>query len=629
MQIKLNYVRTAISGFIILISFQGISQVKPHVAETIIRFVTIYSSGARIERTGSVYLQAGRSEISFSGLSNQLEQQTVQLKADADITLLSVQTTRDFVTARTIDQQEKDLIEHAGIRKDRLDMDTKQLEVYKNEESMLIKNQSIGGQSGVKAADLKESLDLQRVRLTEVYGKQLEIQKRILLDQQDVETTNRQLVEISKKKDSVSFIVTASVENKEPRTVNFELFYNIKDAGWFPTYDVRVNEVSEPLSLLMNANIYQRSGETWKNVSLLLSTGNPNDNATPSTLQPWMLGFYDPSASWSAPGPRGNVSGRVTDPTGQPVSTALISIRNGGYNTVTDVNGFFKMTNISSGAYASISAIGFQSREIRVQPGYMDIKLDQAATALNEEVVVGYGTQYRSDLQGIAAGIVVSNKDFRRQDIKMVTVVTQTQPTTTVFKIDDRYTLETDGKTTTVGIKSLQIPAKYDYYTAPKVDPSVFLTAKVPGWQDYNLQSGEVSLYYEGTYLGKTYLDIGNITDTLSLSLGKDNSVKVSRKLLKKYSSKKFLGSNLTENKDYEISVENSKSVPVDLMIVDQIPVSTTKEISVEDVQAPEGQINKESGIVSWTIMMQPQQAKKLTIGYSVKYPKDKKVILE
>lgn len=629
MQIKLNYVRTAISGFIILISFQGISQVKPHVAETIIRFVTIYSSGARIERTGSVYLQAGRSEISFSGLSNQLEQQTVQLKADADITLLSVQTTRDFVTARTIDQQEKDLIEHAGIRKDRLDMDTKQLEVYKNEESMLIKNQSIGGQSGVKAADLKESLDLQRVRLTEVYGKQLEIQKRILLDQQDVETTNRQLVEISKKKDSVSFIVTASVENKEPRTVNFELFYNIKDAGWFPTYDVRVNEVSEPLSLLMNANIYQRSGETWKNVSLLLSTGNPNDNATPSTLQPWMLGFYDPSASWSAPGPRGNVSGRVTDPTGQPVSTALISIRNGGYNTVTDVNGFFKMTNISSGAYASISAIGFQSREIRVQPGYMDIKLDQAATALNEEVVVGYGTQYRSDLQGIAAGIVVSNKDFRRQDIKMVTVVTQTQPTTTVFKIDDRYTLETDGKTTTVGIKSLQIPAKYDYYTAPKVDPSVFLTAKVPGWQDYNLQSGEVSLYYEGTYLGKTYLDIGNITDTLSLSLGKDNSVKVSRKLLKKYSSKKFLGSNLTENKDYEISVENSKSVPVDLMIVDQVPVSTTKEISVEDVQAPEGQINKESGIVSWKIMMQPQQAKKLTIGYSVKYPKDKKVILE
>jgi hypothetical protein len=97
-------------------------------------------------------------------LSNQLDQQTVQLKADADIVLLSVQTTRDYLTARKIEQEEKDLIEHSNVFKDKLDMDSRLLDVNKNEEAMLIKNQSVGGQAGLKAIDLKESLDFQRSR---------------------------------------------------------------------------------------------------------------------------------------------------------------------------------------------------------------------------------------------------------------------------------------------------------------------------------------------------------------------------------------------------------------------------------------------------------------------------------
>jgi uncharacterized protein (TIGR02231 family) len=213
--------------------------------------------------------------------------------------------------------------------------------------------------------------------------------------------------------------------------------------------------------------------------------------------------------------------------------------------------------------------------------------------------------------------------------LQTVSVVTQFQPTTTVFKIEDKYTLETDGKTATIGIKQFDVPSLYDYYSAPKIDPSVFLTAKIVNWQDYDFQSGEVSLYYEGTYLGKTYLDLGSAGDTISLSLGKDNGIKVSRKLVKEYSSRKFIGANRTETKDYEIIVHNSKRVPVSLHIVDQFPISTNKDINVDDVRAPEAQADKETGILNWAISTQPGQEKKLRFGYSVKYPKDKTVVLE
>ena len=517
------------------------AQIKKLNAETAIRQVTVYSSGARVERSASVSLQAGRSEISFSGLSNQLDQQTVQLKADANITLLSVQSTRDFLTARKIEQDERNFIDRTNMLKDKLDLDGRLMDVCKNEEAMLIKNQAIGGQSGVKAQELREALDLQRQRLTEVYVKELEIQKRLLNEKQDLERTKAQLQEISRKKDSISYIVTALVDTKETRNVDFLLLYNVKDAGWFPTYDVRVNEVSEPLTVLMNANVFQRSGESWKNISLFLSTGNPNDNATPSTLKPWMLGFYDPNFSM-----RGKM--------------------------------------------------------------------------------IGYGIQSQARPAGLAFS---EDRKVKEESIQTVSVSTQYQPTTIVYKIDDKYSLETDGKTTTIGMRQFEIPAIYDYFSAPKIDATAFLTAKIINWQDYDLQSGEVNLYYEGTFLGKTFIDLGSVADTLSLSLGKDNGIKVSRKLVKEYSTKKLIGNTRSDSREYEISIRNTKRVPVTMTVLDQYPVSTNREISVDDLKASDGQVDKETGLVTWTIILPPGQEKKLRIGYSVKYPKDKKLVLE
>jgi hypothetical protein len=610
----------------LLISISAAAQPRTLNAETTIDNVTIFSSGARVERSAAVNILAGRTEISFAGLSNQLEQQTVQLKADANITMLSIQSNKDYLSVRKIDQEEKNLIELSNAAKDKLDQDAKLLDVFKNEEAMLIKNQVIGGQAGVKASDLKEALDLQRQRLTEVYGKEMEIQKRLITDQHEFEKNQLQLSEISKKKDSVNYIVMVLIESRETRTVNFKLQYNVKDAGWYPTYDVRVDEVTKPLNVMMNANVFQRSGETWKNISLLLSTGTPNDNATPSPLQPWMIGFYDPSVSVRGHINNRTVSGRITDDKNQPVFGATVSARGPNSGTLTDENGFFKLQNVSNGEMIEISSVGFERKVIVARSGYYSIALNPTSTSLNDVVVLGYAT---TELAGSVSGAEVRNMKKKTESIQTVLVTTQFQPTTTVFKIDDKYTLETNGKTTTIGIKQFDVPSQYDYYSAPKIDPSVFLTAKIVNWQDYDFQSGEVSLYYEGTYLGKTYLDLGAAADTISLSLGKDNGIKISRKLVKEYSSKKFIGANRTETKDYEITVRNTKRVPVTVHIVDQFPVSTNKEINVDDVKATDAQADKETGILNWVISAQPGQEKKLGFGYSVKYPRDRTVVLE
>lgn len=616
--------------FVSLFSMSAsIAQTRSINAETSVQNVTIFSSGAQVVRTSNVAVQPGRSEIVFSRLSNQLEQQSVQLKADANITLLSVQTTKDFLGQRKVEQEEKDMLEKRNSLKEKVELDNRLLEVYKNEEAMLVKNHSIGGQTGVKTAELKEALDLQRQRLTEVYQKQLEIQRRLQARQGDLERLKSQLAEISKKKDSVNYIVTALIDSKDSRSIRFNLIYTIKDAGWYPTYDVRVTDVAQPLNVLMNANVFQRSGETWKDVALFLSTGNPGDNATPSNLQPWMLNFYDPSVAWmrSKGLQPGTASGRVVNERGEPVPNVSVMIKNSGIGTVTDANGYFKLQNFPQNSVVVVSSIGYESKQIQLKPGYFTIQLKEAANRLDEVVVVGYGTA----LQGRVAGVDVSNarKQVKQEELQTVDVETQYQPTTVVYKIEEKYTLETDGKTTTIGIKSFSIPTLYEYYTAPKLDPSAYLTARVVNWQDYDLQSGEANLYFEGTYLGKSYIDLDEVGDTLSISLGKDNSVKVTRRLVKEMSSKKLIGSNRTESKQFETIIRNTKHIPISLIVQDGLPVSINKEINVEESRAPEAKVDKETGIATWKFTLSPASEKKLTISYSVKYPKDRKVVVE
>lgn len=603
------------------------AQPKKAQANSTIQDVTVFASGARIERVSTVQLSPGRTVITFPGLSNQLDQQSVQLSANENITLLSVQAAKDFLTERQTEAQEQQLIDTITKLKSAIALDKKLFDVYKNEENMLIKNEAIGGQAGVKTSELKEALDLHRQRLTEVYKKQLEIENAIAAKENNLKALSEQLQEFSRKKDSVNYVVTALVESKTPANVKFQLSYNVKDAGWYPAYDIRVKNVIEPLEFLMNANVFQRSGETWKNVTLSLSTGNPNENNTPSQLQPWRLGFYNPYTNVRNAMQTGVVSGRVTNENGEPIAGASVMIKGTPKGTATDANGFFKLSEVPAGSVVQVSLIGYETKDVPLMPGYTSIVLVESSAKLEEVVVSAAGVA----LQGRVAGVDIRRDQAPKQEKaqQIVEVATQYQPTTLVYKIDDKYSIETDGKTTTIGIRSFEVPAGYIYNSIPKLDPSSFLTAQVVDWQDLELQPGEASMYFEGSFLGKTYIDLSEVGDTLSLSLGKDNGVKVSRRLLKEYSAKRFFGSNQTDKRQYEITLRNTKREAVEIIVQDQFPVSIIKDISVIDTSAPGANIAEDSGIVTWDVKLAPGEEKKLTIGYTVRYPKGRKVVLE
>ncbi|MDZ7936440.1 MAG: DUF4139 domain-containing protein [Emticicia sp.] len=121
--------------------------------------------------------------------------------------------------------------------------------------------------------------------------------------------------------------------------------------------------------------------------------------------------------------------------------------------------------------------------------------------------------------------------------------------------------------------------------------------------------------------MGKSKLNLSN-KDTLNLSFGRDKNVLVTRTKLKDFQKKQFIGSYKSEQRAYEISVRNAKNEAINLVLEDQFPVSKIKEVSVEDKDAPEAEINDETGKLSWRKKVLPAKEQKFTFKYTVKSPK-------
>jgi hypothetical protein len=101
------------------------------------------------------------------------------------------------------------------------------------------------------------------------------------------------------------------------------------------------------------------------------------------------------------------------------------------------------------------------------------------------------------------------------------------------------------------------------------------------------------------------------------------------RTLLKEYSQKKFLGSNKTDSRQYEIVVRNNKQQPVNIIVEDQFPISTNKDIEIEKLSHDGGKLDDDTKKKTWNLAVDAKKDVKIQLGYSVKYPKDKMLQLE
>ncbi|RYY56257.1 MAG: mucoidy inhibitor MuiA family protein [Chitinophagaceae bacterium] len=235
-------------------------------------------------------------------------------------------------------------------------------------------------------------------------------------------------------------------------------------------------------------------------------------------------------------------------------------------------------------------------------------------------------------LEGRVPGLQVTtplpkdDESIEPSTIQQYTTLNEGQLNTN-FEIDLPYDIESDGELHQVTIRDEEISSILKNYAVPRLDKEAYLMAEVADWQSLDLLPGEANIIMDETYIGKSMIDPGTTADTLNLSLGRDKRVAVKRTLVKELSTLKTNGGYSRQVFTYELTVKNNKLTDVNLLLKDQYPLSNIKEVEVKLDESGEAMVNTETGALTWKIELKPGESRKVRFSYTIRYPKDKKII--
>ena len=612
--------------------------VEKHTAS--INKVTVFTNGAQVERSKSVILVPGEQVVTFTGFSPYMDKKSLQVKAKGHLTILGVSertahpdSAAQVKRLRAAEDDVKAVERRIQQTKDEQEMLTAQLELVKT-------NCSVAGRTvATPLANIKE--------LNAYYAQQvLSVKERSQELEEQLQKLNDELKRKQDTCDSIAKLklkniteIDVKLEAKQAGRADFDITYYVKNAGWFPSYDIRSNSIKEPLQLSYKANIYQNTREEWKNVPVTLSSANPNrSNIAPQLKTYWLdYGLSAPTYSFDSDG--STVSGKIVDAEdGSPIIGASIIIKGTQLGTVSDIDGYYSITLPQDHRQLSFAYIGYQTQTRTATPGStLNIRMKEDEQRLDEVTVVGYGTSKKGRK---SKGEVLKAKESipmmadlaveeEMDESEVISVNQQQAQFGYEFDIKQLLTLPDGGKTTTTEIARHQLPAIYEYRGIPKIDKESFLVADAIDWQKLNLMEGEANVYFDNSFVGKSILDPNVSSDTLHFSMGRDQSICVQRIKVSESSTRRFFGSNQEQTMKWRISVKNNRQESVNITVFDQAPISRNTSIEVSMEELSDGQFDKQTGIIKWPLQLQPGEQRDLILQYKVKYPKNRRFNIE
>jgi hypothetical protein len=600
--------------------------------------VIVFLRGAQVTSKGSTNLPTGTTELLFKNLSADLDPQSIKVEATGDFTVMSVVHQLNYLEVqeksnaiKALEEEKKSIIKKIEL----LNLD---LNVYKEEENLILENRNLGSQQqGVRVDELQKAADFYRLRLSEIKKMQLQFSEQIQELKEKLNKINSQLGELNATREKPTSEIKVTVSAKEPSRAEFSLTYLVKNAGWIPVYDLRIQDVESPIEFLYKANVYQLSGMDWSNVKLTLSTADPSKSGIQPILLPWILRFgyavpvisYTPEMYRSGYSENGLIiQGLIRDDNNQPLPGVNVVVKGTTTGTITDFNGSFYLQVPLNSQALIISFIGYETIEVPIVSSVLNITMEPSLVELNEVVVTGYGAEESASRDSKKLRSAKA-EEYTLPEASIAPVTVEERATNIEFLIEIPYSIPSDGKNYSVDIQKLMVPATYEYSCTPKLDTDVFLKAMVAKWDEYNLMKGDANLYFEGTYIGKTFLDVNTVEDTLSISLGRDENIIVTREKVKDFTGKQFLGAFKKEQRGWEINVRNKKKQNVHILVMDQFPVSGNSEIEIQQIDTGGAELNNDTGILTWKFNLEPGASEKRTFKYSVRYPKKEIIILE
>lgn len=257
--------------------------ISAQAAESGIEQITIYQGLASVTRTLPI-AGSGEQTLVFSCLSPYLDQDSLSVQALGDVNV-------GEVSIETLSGEQAQLCQYQGDAKVqtqqnnlasiKADLEAARLAKAYLQNMTKVNQISVEGTLASNARELETQAAAINKRILEIEQQQARAQDALNQLMAGSSTTTQ------------NSVTQVSVRTASRTPSNLKLHYQVRGASWQPTYQARLNTDTKQLSITASAIIAQQTGENWQNVPLMLSSVNPNQNATGQLPYVQRLSLYD------------------------------------------------------------------------------------------------------------------------------------------------------------------------------------------------------------------------------------------------------------------------------------------------------------------------------------------------
>ena len=289
---NITKITLAIGGIIISSSLfaQNAKIIKSELKE-----VMLYTNSAELSHQANVSLPTGASELVFTHVANGIDENSIQIGSSPHVTVMSVRSAVNYIST--------DVKSDAYIKAENyFKKESNILANFKNQKAteesilkLLESNQKIAGVNGnTTVAELAKMADYYKTKYLEVKSNITALDDHILLQKNLVNKAQVQLEEVKGQTTGSGGQLIVQVMNNQAGNQPFDITYTSSAASWSASYDLRSAHTSSPLAIIYKANVTQETGIDWKQVHLILASGNPAQYGIVPNLTPWQLYYNQP-----------------------------------------------------------------------------------------------------------------------------------------------------------------------------------------------------------------------------------------------------------------------------------------------------------------------------------------------
>mgnify|MGYP000994974387 CR=1 FL=1 len=561
-----------ILSLFIIFSFLGNAKaVDEKIIKSSISSVTVYSQGAQIYRKATYTVNKGVTQIIIEGISPQIDPNSLQVKATGDIIILDSKYNLFYPKpeATNLEGLPLKIRRSISLLEDSIQNMNYDIQALQDDIDVLTATKNILANNGAIRGQGKvnDSIALLKEAIDYYTVKMMDVNKKLQILNRKKSQSNEIRKGMNERLNELKNYQNSANLNQKPNGPIHRIVLTVKS-------DLTVSGKMDISYLVSNAGwtpLYDLRSE--------ITTGKVNLNYKAQVYQNTGIDWEDVPLSISTNNPYQN----KTKPELHPWYVDFYNRNN--YSRTESIN--------QSDLKKKAEAYGYNSPAPSVASGSTNL--------VNEE----------------------SDAVFANQFVQVIDHVISAE-----FKIDLPYSIKSNNELHMVLVKNVDLNANYKYYTVPKYDKSVYLVAQISKLDELQLVPAKANIFFDGSYIGETYLDPSTMDDTLNLSLGKDPNIIVKRTLLTKDSKEKVVGTKIEKSYAYAIEVKNLKSTNIEIVVQDQVPVSQNTEIEVENEELSKGVIDQRTGIIEWEFTLKPKATKDIILKYKIKHDKDKQVFL-